>query len=240
MNNITVFIIITAFALLVNILFTPLLINLSHRHKWYDSNDKRKIHKGDIPRIGGLGIFVSFVVSLLLFLVICKYTSINLNSVSKYKHIALVAGFFIITVLGIVDDFVSIRAWQKFLIQITAALIVSFGGFNFQFFHIPFFGINIPLYFLSHILTVFWIISLCNALNLMDGMDGLAGGISALIACIFLRYYFLYANRQLHCMQAFPSRLSASNSWDFWCSIFPRRKYSWETPEAFFWVSALP
>ncbi len=194
MNNITVFIIITAFALLLNILFTPLLINLSHRHKWYDSNDKRKIHKGDIPRIGGLGIFVSFVVSLLLFLVICKYTSINLNSVSKYRHIALVAGFFIITVLGIIDDFVSIRAWQKFLIQITAALIVSFGGFNFQFFHLPFFGINIPLYFLSHILTVFWIISFCNAINLMDGIDGLAGGISAIAVIFYGIIFYLTGN----------------------------------------------
>jgi UDP-GlcNAc:undecaprenyl-phosphate/decaprenyl-phosphate GlcNAc-1-phosphate transferase len=194
MNNITVFIIITIFSLLVNTIITPLLIKLSHKFRWYDSNDHRKIHTGDIPRIGGFGIFVSFVLSLLLFLVICKFTSINLSDLSKYRYTSLVAGFFIITILGVIDDFISIRAWQKFLIQITAALIVSFGGFNFQLFYIPFISYNIPLYFLSHVLTVFWIISLCNAINLIDGIDGLAGGVSAIAVLFYGIIFYITGN----------------------------------------------
>ena len=194
MINIIVFIIITVFALLINSVLTPLLIRLSHKYRWYDSNDKRKIHSGNIPRIGGLGIFLSFVFALLLFLIICKFSNIHLNKISKYKHLSLVFGFFIITVLGVIDDFISIRAWQKFLIQITAALIVSTGGFNFQFFYIPFLHYNIPLYFLSHVLTVFWIISLCNAVNLIDGIDGLAGGVSAIAVLFYGIIFFVTGN----------------------------------------------
>ena len=194
MVNIIVFIIITVFALLVNTFLTPLLIRLSHKYQWYDSNDKRKIHTGDIPRIGGLGIFVSFVAALLLFLIICKFSNIHLNNISKYKHLSLVLGFFIITALGVIDDFISIRAWQKFLIQITAALIVSTGGFNFQFFYIPFIRYNIPLYFFSHALTIFWIISLCNAINLIDGIDGLAGGISAIAVLFYGIIFYITGN----------------------------------------------
>ncbi len=194
MENITVFIIITVFALLVNTLFTPLLIKLSHKFGWYDSNDHRKIHKGDIPRIGGLGIFVSFGITILLFLIICKFTSINLNEISKYRHTSLFTGFFIITALGIVDDFISIRAWMKFFIQISAALIVSAGGFNFQFFYIPFTEYSIPLYLFSHALTVFWIISLCNAINLIDGIDGLAGGVSAIAVLFYGIIFYITGN----------------------------------------------
>ena len=194
MDNITVFIIITVFALLVNTIFTPILIKLSHKYGWYDTNDHRKIHKGDIPRIGGLGIFISFGLALLLFLIICKYTEINLNEVSKYRHTSLFAGFFIITALGVIDDFISIRAWMKFLIQISAALIVSAGGFNFQFFYIPFVAFNIPLNIFSHILTVFWIISLCNAINLIDGIDGLAGGVSAIAVFFYGIIFYITGN----------------------------------------------
>ena len=194
MYNITVFIIITIFALLVNTILTPLLIKLSHKFSWYDSNDKRKIHTGNIPRIGGLGIFVSFVAAILFFLVISKFTSLRLNSISKYKHLALVFGFFIITFLGVIDDFISLRAWQKFLIQISAALIVSIGGFNFQLFYIPFTGFSIPLYVFSHVLTIFWIISLCNAINLIDGIDGLAGGVSGIAVLFYGIIFYITGN----------------------------------------------
>ena len=194
MNNIIVFFIITVFAFLLNTILTPILIKFSHKYNWYDSNDHRKIHEGEIPRIGGLGIFIAFGLSVLFFLMLSKFTDIDLNKVSKYKHTALFTGFFIITALGIIDDFVSIKAWQKFVIQVTAASIVSAGGFNFQYLYIPFVSINIPLHIFSHILTIFWIISLCNSINLIDGIDGLAGGLSAIAACFYGIIFFTTGN----------------------------------------------
>ncbi|MDX9800111.1 MAG: MraY family glycosyltransferase [Spirochaetia bacterium] len=173
----------------MNLVITPLLITLSHKKKWFDIINERKIHSGNIPRIGGLGIFVSFIGAVFIFLLICKIFDVNLNSVSKYRHLALAFGFLIVTLMGIADDFIGMRAWHKFLIQTAAALIVTSGGFNFQTLYIPFAGKSIELGLFSHIITIFWIISLCNAVNLMDGMDGLAGGI-ALIASFFYGIIF--------------------------------------------------
>jgi UDP-GlcNAc:undecaprenyl-phosphate GlcNAc-1-phosphate transferase len=189
MNNIILLLIISTIALIINLIATPFLISLSHKKRWYDVTNDRKIHRGNIPRIGGVGIFISFLVAVFLFVVICKYADIRLNTISRYHYLALSAGFLIITFLGVADDFFSLKAWHKLLIQITAALIVSFGGFNLEFFYIPFLEQNIPLGGFSHIITVFWIISLCNAINLMDGMDGLAGGI-ALVASLFYGIIF--------------------------------------------------
>lgn len=189
MQNILILLIITLSASIMNLVITPILIKLSHKNRWFDITNDRKIHSGNIPRIGGLGIFVSFIASVFIFLLICKIFDVNLNSVSKYRHLALAFGFLIITLMGIADDFIGMRAWHKFLIQTAAALIVTSGGFNFQTFYIPFAGKSIELGIFSHIVTVFWIISLCNALNLMDGMDGLAGGI-ALIASFFYGVIF--------------------------------------------------
>ena len=189
MNNIILLLITSVAAFIINMIITPFLISLSHKKRWYDVTNDRKIHSGNIPRIGGVGIFISFLVTAFLFVVICKFAHIKLNTISKYHYLALSAGFLIIIILGVADDFFSIRAWHKLFIQLVAALIVSFGGFNLEFFYVPFLEQDIPLGLFSHVITAFWIISLCNAINLMDGMDGLAGGI-ALIASLFYGIIF--------------------------------------------------
>ena len=194
MNNIILLLIISIIALFINSIITPFLISLSHKKGWYDITNGRKIHSGNIPRIGGVGIFFSFLLSVFIFLVICKITNIRLNTISKYHYLALSAGFLIITFLGAADDFFNIKAWHKLLIQISAAVIVSFGGFNLEFFYIPFIEYTIPLGFFSHAITAFWIISLCNAINLVDGMDGLAGGIAFLASLFYGIIFFITQN----------------------------------------------
>ncbi|MCL2293851.1 MAG: undecaprenyl/decaprenyl-phosphate alpha-N-acetylglucosaminyl 1-phosphate transferase [Spirochaetes bacterium] len=194
MNNIILLIIISGIALIINLVVTPFLISLSHKKSWYDITNDRKIHRGNIPRIGGIGIFVSFLLAVFLFVVICKYTDIRLSTISRYHYLALAAGFLIITFLGIADDFFSLKAWQKLLIQITAALIVSVAGFNLEFLYIPFLEQNISFGIFSHLITVFWIISLCNAINLMDGMDGLAGGIAFTASLFYGIIFFMTQN----------------------------------------------
>ena len=189
MGNVPVLILIASSSLLINLVVTPVLIKLSHKKGWYDETNDRKIHSGKIPRIGGLGIFISFIAAVFIFLAVCKYTSVSLNNISKDRYLALSAGFLIITLMGIADDFYGMRARQKILIQITAALFATIGGFNFEFFQIPFSENLFASGFFSHAVTVFWIISFCNAINLVDGMDGLAGGI-AFIASLFYGIIF--------------------------------------------------
>lgn len=196
MLRVLVFTVVFFLAFLINLGVTPLLIRISHKFKWYDAIDERKIHPDKMPRIGGVGIFVGFAVAAFVYVVGCHILDIKeLNNLSKYSHLLLVTGFFIITAMGLMDDFLNLRARLKFVIQIIAALCISLGGFHFHVFHIPGTEIGFTLNpLVSHAFTVLWIISFCNAINLMDGMDGLAGGISFIGAVFYIVIFGLSSN----------------------------------------------
>jgi UDP-GlcNAc:undecaprenyl-phosphate GlcNAc-1-phosphate transferase len=194
MNNLFLLSIIAVIASILNLIITPLLIKLSHKKAWYDITNDRKIHSGNIPRIGGLGIFISFIIAVFIFIVLCKYLNIKLNTVSKSRYLAHSAGFLIITLMGVADDFFNIHAWPKFLIQIAAALAVTLGGFNFDYVYIPFLKYSFSIGYFSHVVTAFWIISLCNAINLIDGMDALAGGVAFIAAFFYGIIFFVTKN----------------------------------------------
>jgi UDP-GlcNAc:undecaprenyl-phosphate/decaprenyl-phosphate GlcNAc-1-phosphate transferase len=172
-----VLVLATAVPFIVNILVIPLLLRLSHRFKWYDDVDHRKIHTGEMPRIGGVGIFLSFLLGLALFYIV-KGGEIPFS----VRHLPLLIGFITITTLGLVDDFINIRPLLKILVQIGAALVITVGGFNFRTFAVPLLHTNLELGYFSYIITCFWIVGMSNAVNLVDGIDGLAGGLSAIAA----------------------------------------------------------
>lgn len=196
MLRVLVFTIAFFLAFLINLGVTPLLIRISHKFKWYDTIDERKIHPDKMPRIGGVGIFVGFAAAAFVYVVGCHIFDVKeLNDLSKYSHLLLVIGFFIITSMGLMDDFLNLRAKLKFVIQIIAALCISLGGFHFHVIHIPGTEIGFALNpVIAHALTVLWIIAFCNAINLMDGMDGLAGGISFIGAVFYIILFGLSSN----------------------------------------------
>jgi len=177
----------------VNILLIHILIKIAHKKKWYDPKSSRKNHTGDIPCIGGVGVFLSFFFALLTILIITIVQKQDMFSVPYLKIIPILAGFIIIHVLGLFDDFSNLKARYKLIIQILAATCVVSSGLVFTKFTIPLFWIDIPLGPFSYVITVFWIVSVCNAVNLIDGIDGLAGGISS-IAALFLGIISLFNN----------------------------------------------
>ena len=196
MLRVLVFATVFILAFLVNFGITPLLIKLSHKYKWYDSIDERKVHPDCMPRIGGVGIFAGFAAAAFIYVVGCHVCHVKeLNDLSKYSHLLLVIGFFIISVMGLLDDFLNLRAGIKFIIQIIAALCISMGGFKFDVFAIP--GTDIAFTLVpavSHALTILWIIAFCNAINLMDGMDGLAGCVSFIGAIFYIIIFSITKN----------------------------------------------
>ncbi len=136
--------------------------------------DNRRMHKRPIPRIGGLSIFLAFVVSTLIF---CQVNE---------TLIAIYAGGLLIVLIGIIDDVKPINAWLKFAVQILAAVVAVLCGIRLEFInlfgeYIHFGGFAIPL-------TILWIVGLTNAINLIDGLDGLACGVCAIssIALFFV------------------------------------------------------
>ncbi len=178
-------IVLSATALLggigVSALLIPIIIRLSHKHKWYDLPDKRKIHTGLIPRLGGVGIFLSFTSAIFIatsLFILLKNTSPRF---SVHKGIFIIIPLTLIHLIGLVDDFHNLKARTKFILQIVAASIVTLGGFYIRNVTIPYIG-TFGLGIFSYPITVLWIVGLTNALNLVDGMDGLAGGISAFAA----------------------------------------------------------
>ena len=165
-------------ALVVSFLMTPVVKTFAYKVGAIDvPKDNRRMHKVPIPRLGGLAIFIGFMVSILLFAEIS----------AEMKSILL--GAVIIVVLGVVDDIMALPAMLKFVIQIAAALIPALNGVQILAFSNP----NIfseSLYWvlggLSVPFTVLWIVAITNAVNLIDGLDGLANGVSAISATTML------------------------------------------------------
>jgi UDP-GlcNAc:undecaprenyl-phosphate GlcNAc-1-phosphate transferase len=96
----------------------------------------------------------------------------------ELKYLSILVGFAVIHWAGLIDDFRNMKALPKLLIQIMAGLFVTLGGFLIDSVSLPYIG-TIDLGFLAYPVTIVWIVGIANAINLVDGMDGLAGGISA-------------------------------------------------------------
>ena len=153
---------------LVSLVLVPIAKNVANHVGAVDLPNERKIHKKAMPRMGGLAIFGGFLIGYIL------YGDITTQMIS------ILIGAFIIFLLGIFDDIKPISAKYKFLVQIIAALIVVIYG-QIYFNELTFLGLKIEFnIYVSYFLSVFFIVAISNAINLIDGMDGLSSGISSI------------------------------------------------------------
>lgn len=181
----TKFILPMIIATMVSLVATPLVKKLAHKVGAIDiPKDDRRVHKRPIPRLGGLAIYLGFLISVLLFLEINKAIA------------GMLVGASIIVLMGIIDDIKPLPAKIKLLIQIVAAFILIVFGIRIDFIS-NFFksGEIIPLSIFSIPITIFWVVGITNTVNLIDGLDGLAAGIST-IAAITLAYV-AYVNQTI-------------------------------------------
>ncbi len=175
-------VIAAAFALGLNLVVIPTILRLAHRFKWYDLPDHRKIHTGLIPRLGGPGMYLSFLcVALLTPILVTLITGGTVTVGYTLRFISLFLGVSLIQAIGLIDDFRPIKALLKFFLQLLAAIIVTAGGFLIRSVTLPYLG-SLGLGLFAYPITVLWLVGISNAINLIDGMDGLAGGISAFAA----------------------------------------------------------
>ena len=133
--------------------------------------DSRRVHDHPIPRMGGLAIFVGFLLSVIVFV-----------SFST-QIMGLLLGALIIAVMGAVDDIMNLNAWVKLAVQVVAALVAIRCGIVFTAISNPNFlsyNTTIQIGWLAIPLTILWIVGCTNAINLIDGLDGLAVGVSAI------------------------------------------------------------
>lgn len=167
-------------ALVVAYALTPSIISLAKKVGAMDAPDERKVHISPIPRMGGLAIYVAFMVAV--------FFTVDLTN----EIIGLLIGGTVILVVGIVDDLKNLPAKVKLAGQIIAAAVLVAFDIRIDWVSDPF-GDMIYLEYLAIPVTLFWIVGLTNTVNLIDGLDGLAAGVS-MIACITILLVALQQN----------------------------------------------
>ena len=162
----------------ISLLLTPIVKAFSIKVGAVDvPKDGRRMHDHPIPRLGGLAIFLGFIVAVLLFV-----------PLDKAKQ-GMLLGSVIIVILGIFDDIYALSAKLKFVVQIAAALVAVLMGNRIEVLSNPNIFSQNPMWelgVLSIPVTVIWIVAITNAVNLIDGLDGLACGVSTISSLTML------------------------------------------------------
>jgi UDP-GlcNAc:undecaprenyl-phosphate GlcNAc-1-phosphate transferase len=163
---VTVYLLIFAGALVLAVGATPAARWLAPRAGFIDHPEARRIHKRPVPRLGGAAIYLAVIVA-----------AVVLGERRNFNEFgAILIGATGVSFMGLVDDRWGLRPLVKTLAQILAALLLYGSGIYVGTFHNP---------ILNLITTVLWVVFITNAINLLDNMDGLAGGVSAIAAAFF-------------------------------------------------------
>lgn len=167
--------------LITTFFLMPLIMKAAVRLNLVDKPGARKVHLKEIPRIGGLAIVIAFIFVTLVF-----YTQSDVIR-------GILVGGLIVAFVGLLDDFSNISPYTKFAGQILAALVgMLISGVHIH--QVDLLGMmKIDLGFFAYPITVIWIVGITNAINLIDGLDGLAAGISTIIF-IFMGLIGYYQN----------------------------------------------
>lgn len=161
---------------LISLLLTPIIKKIAIKINAVDHPNSRKVHSQIMPRLGGTSIFLATTIGLILF-----------ANEMESPLLWMILGSFIIVAIGILDDIKPLSAKIKLIFQIIAAFIVVYGGVSIQFVNVPFIDKVIYLGEWSWPISILWIVGITNALNLIDGLDGLAAGVSSIsLSTIFI------------------------------------------------------
>ena len=151
----------------ISLVLTPFVKKFAIKIGAVDQPGGRKVHKKTMPRLGGLAIYLSFMAGAFLFL----------PNTKEIWPILTGAGF--IVIIGFIDDMIRLSARAKFAGQIFAAAIPAISGLTIEFITAPD-GNVIEFGYIAIPITILWIVAITNSINLIDGLDGLAAGVSTI------------------------------------------------------------
>ena len=179
-NHITT-VLAAAGAFIIAYLSIPIVIRVSHaKHLFDDPSDVRKLHTKVTPNLGGVSIFAALLIPFLL-------SSMAFETWSPYLTAGLIAIFF----SGLKDDIVILSAWKKLSLQLLAIGALVLGG-NMVITDLGgMFGINEVSYQVGLLLTIFTMVVVVNSYNLIDGIDGLAGGVGVIVSLFFGIWFWM-------------------------------------------------
>ena len=181
------YLIVGLVAAVITYVTTPMVRWFSRRVGAIDYPSDRKVHANPTPTLGGLAIFLGLIGAVVVARMMPEFRDVFTQSSEIY---GIFAGGVVIFLLGVVDDIRDLPAPVKLAGQVFAAGIVFLSGVKFQFVPLP----DSPLLSLSDdvsvLVTILWLVAMINAVNLIDGLDGLATGIVAIAASSFFVYIF--------------------------------------------------
>jgi UDP-GlcNAc:undecaprenyl-phosphate/decaprenyl-phosphate GlcNAc-1-phosphate transferase len=170
----------------VTLALTPVVTSFALRAGIVDRPDGRKVHTREIPRLGGIAIMGGFAAAVALQVTgEVSFGWRTALTVGNPQIAGCLAGMLIIFVVGLIDDVVSLNAGQKLFGQIVAASVLIISGVRIDFIGNPFGGL-VVLGLLSVPVTAIYVVAFTNVINLIDGLDGLAAGVSAIGAATML------------------------------------------------------
>jgi UDP-GlcNAc:undecaprenyl-phosphate GlcNAc-1-phosphate transferase len=174
-------------SVILSLLLVPLMRPLSFSLGALDRGKGRRVHKGIVPRLGGIGIFLAFLIPLAFSLTRGVWDDFH------EKMVGILVALTVVMLIGVYDDIKGATIRNKLIAEVVAALIIYAWGISITVISNPFGG-SISLGWLSLPLTVLWIIIVTNAVNLIDGLDGLAAGTGIFICATF----FLLSGSDIH------------------------------------------
>lgn len=177
------------FLVIIQAAITPFIRRLAFVLGAVDVPNKRRVNKQPMPTLGGLGIFVTFNIGSFILL---------REQFPTHEAFSVLLGSSVIVLTGIIDDILELKPRQKMFGIFIGALIIYFlAGIKMNVLNLPFINKQINLGWWSLPITIFWILALTNAVDLIDGLDGLADGVSmiSLITMGIVGYFFLHTNQ---------------------------------------------
>ena len=164
---------------------TPIALQLAMRFRAYAIPDPRKVHRTPTPQWGGLAIGAAFFIAATASFFLFENLQLQLDPRTRRQLLGLAAGGGLMLILGMVDDRFNIPAKAKLAGQLVIAAILIQSGVAITFLTIPFMGLVYLPPWISWGISLLWIVGLTNAINLLDGLDGLLAGVSTIFALLF-------------------------------------------------------
>ncbi len=176
--------------LLIALAITPAVIWFATRIGALDQPNERKVHTAPTPRLGGIAIYISFCISILLTFYFEPRQQV-IAALDPHAAVMLVLSLTLVLMLGVWDDLQPLKPGRKFLGQVIAASIVYLAGFRISSITHPFGPETLQLSFLDYPATILWIVGITNAFNLIDGLDGLASGVALIVSLTIFTISYL-------------------------------------------------
>ncbi len=167
MSSATIYVLIAVTALIFAVAATPVVRRFAWRFGFIDRPSFRKVHTTPIPRLGGVAIYLGFIIALLIL-----RSRFRIN-----EAIGILLGATLVSIIGGIDDRSPVNPLPKLAVQILAAGVLIYNGVQVRVFDAQWLNVAI---------TIFWVLGITNALNFLDNMDGLSAGIAAIGAAFFL------------------------------------------------------